>query len=107
MGRLLRGVLVLAGVVAVLWAVRERFVTVGRPVAQAPMSFRVSPQAPTPPPHALTSIRGIGPVYAERLASAGITDAGALVDAGPLAVAKAAEVSIARATSWVTTAADD
>ncbi len=107
MGSLLRGLLVLGGVVAVLWAVRERFVTVGRPADHAPMSFRVSPAAHTSPPDALTSIRGIGPVYAERLASAGIADAGALVDAGPLAVAQAAEVSLARATTWVTAAADD
>lgn len=106
MARLVRGLLVAAGVVAVLWAMRDRFVTVGQQAGQGPMSFRVSPPDHTPPPPALTSIPGIGPVYAERLAAVGIVDGHELASARPEAVAEATGVSVTRAIDWVASAGD-
>ena len=103
MARLMRGLLAIAGVVAVLWLVRDRFVTIGRPKHVEPVSFRVAPHDPAaaPPPADLTDIRGIGPVYAERLSDAGIESAHDLVAADPATVAAAAGVSEERAAGWI------
>lgn len=101
MGRLLRSLLVLAGVVAVLWLVRDRFVTVWRPGLQRPAPFRVPPPDHAAPSPELTAIRGIGPVYAERLSLAGLTTPEDLRAAGADAVAEAAKASSERAAAWI------
>lgn len=104
MAKFLRLLLTLAGVALVLWLVRDRLVSVGQRIEDEPVSFRVSPPEHVAPPAALTTIEGIGPVYAERLAAAGIGDAAALRDAGVEAVATAAGVNSSRAASWVESA---
>lgn len=101
MERFIRNLLVVVGVVAVLWLVRDRFVTVGQVPASEPVSFRVAPPDRPSPPVDLVAIPGIGPVYAERLAAAGFPTAGALAQANPDAVAEAAQVSASRATEWI------
>lgn len=103
MARILRGLLAIAGVVVVLWLVRDRFVTIGLPKNVEPVSFRVAPHDPTatPPPTELTDITGIGPVYAERLSDAGIDSAHDLAAATPATVADAAGVSEERAAGWI------
>lgn len=104
MTKFLRLLLTVAGVALILWLVRDRLVSVGQRVEDGPVSFRVSPPEHVAPPAALTTIEGIGPVYAERLATAGIGDATALLEAGVEAVASAAGVSASRAASWVESA---
>lgn len=106
MARFMRALLAIAGVVAVLWLVRDRFVTLGRPKNVEPVSFRVAPHDPTatPPPAELTDIPGIGPVYAERLTDAGISSAHDLAGADPTVVAAAAGVSEDRAAGWIAAA---
>jgi predicted flap endonuclease-1-like 5' DNA nuclease len=49
----------------------------------------------------LTDIKGIGPVYRERLVAAGITDLDALIAAGTGAVAEAADVVETAASDWI------
>lgn len=103
MARLMRGLLAIAGVIAVLWLVRDRFVTIGLPKNAEPVSFRVAPHDPAaaPPPAELTDVPGIGPVYAERLSDAGIDSAHDLAVADPAFVAAAAGVSEERAAGWI------
>ena len=104
MAKLLRALLTVAGVILVLWLVRDRLVSVGRTVETEPVSFRVSPPAHVDPPVELTTIEGIGPVYAERLAAAGIENASKLADTDAAAVAAAAGVSESRAAGWIVSA---
>ncbi len=104
MAKFLRLLLTIAGVALVLWLIRDRLVSVGHRIDDGPVSFRVSPAEHVIPPVALTTIEGIGPVYAERLAAAGIENAAALVEAGPDAVASAAGVSASRASAWIESA---
>jgi predicted flap endonuclease-1-like 5' DNA nuclease len=52
----------------------------------------------------ITSITGIGPVYATRLETVGISTLDQLAGARPEQVAAAAEVPLSRAVGWVDTA---
>lgn len=99
--RVLRTLLVSAGIAFVLWLIRDRLVTVWAPSSASPAPFRVPPPEDTPIPPELTAIPGIGPVYAERLVLAGIPDPAALVAAGAERVGEAAGVSPDRAGGWI------
>ena len=86
------------GAAAVLWAVRDRFVSVATSREPEPPTFR------TPSAGASQSIEvidGIGPVFATRLTEAGMEYIASLADASPDSVAEAASVSVARARSWI------
>lgn len=99
---------VIGGIVAVIWAMRDRLVSIAAPREPEPPRFRV-----VPPPESgtrdetsrasddLTTIDGIGPVYAERLGRAGIHTVQALASADPGVVRDAAQVSLDRATGWI------
>ncbi len=95
----------IAGVGAVIWALRDRFVSVSVPHETAPAPFRVAPKAPARPPTEkaddLTAITGIGPVYATRLEKAGIASFAALATADASTVAEAAGVTAARVSGWI------
>ena len=96
-----------AGLAAVLWAMRDRFVSIAAPREPEPPAFRVVPPPPEPADgdgEDLTKVRGIGPVYADRLRSVGITDLAELAAADPAKVAEAADVTPERAADWVSQA---
>lgn len=82
---------------AVLWAMRDRFVSVATSREPDPPTFRTA-HGPT---ESVDAIDGIGPVFARRLTQAGITDVATLAVASPDSVAEAAGVSGARARSWI------
>jgi polyhydroxyalkanoate synthase len=84
------------GAVAVIWAMRDRFISVATSREPEPPAFRAGP-----PPAQVESIDGIGPVFAERLTRAGLGSVGALAAASPDLVAEAAGVSAARARTWI------
>lgn len=95
-----------AGAVALLWLLKDRLsgpapAPVGTDTAPG---FRVAP-TPTATPTAtaddLGEVKGIGPVYRERLAEAGIDTFAALSAASADAVAEAAGVAAERATDWI------
>jgi predicted flap endonuclease-1-like 5' DNA nuclease len=106
----------------VLWAMRNRLVSVALPREPQLPTFKVPdgpiepdssaaadedesdpPQATEPQPDApsLTDISGIGPVYATRLASAGIHTIEQLAEARAEEVAAAADVPRTRAERWI------
>lgn len=82
---------ILGGIGVTIWAMRDRFISLTVPREPEPPSFRSPPSVPTVPPASpagteqqpvdsksaepddLTDVRGIGPVFAQRLADAGIT----------------------------------
>lgn len=84
------------GAIAVIWAMRDRLISVATSREPAPPAFRAQP-----PPATVDSIDGIGPVFAERLTKAGLDSVTALAAATPDMVAEAAGVSAARARNWI------
>ena len=111
----------LGGIGAVIWAMRDRFVSVAISREPEPPAFRAvnpnggrpqtPPPAPKQAPHTasdateeeseLTEVNGIGPVYANRLNEAGIRSLGDLSSSRAEQVAEAAEVPLSRAIGWI------
>lgn len=90
----------IGGAVAIVWAMRERFISVTTSREPEPPAFRgAAPNAPT-----VDSIDGIGPTYAERLTKAGLGTVDSLAAASPDRVAEAAGVSANRARNWIDSA---
>lgn len=85
---------------AVLWAMRDRFVSVATSREPELPTFRT----PGDSGASVDAIDGIGPVFARRLSQAGIGDVPTLAAASPDSVAEAAGVSGARARSWIESA---
>lgn len=86
------------GALAVVWAMRDRFISVATSREPQPPHFKSEPPADSPP---VDVIEGIGPVFAQRLTEAGITDVASLAAASPDQVAEAASVSAKRARNWI------
>lgn len=82
--------------VALVWAMRDRFISVAASREPEPPRFR-----PVGNVQPLATITGIGRVYEERLSKAGIKDVGALATASPDTIAEAAGVSATRARDWI------
>ena len=99
MKRLAKVVGLIGGAVALIWAMRDRFISVAASREPEPPVFKSAPQAVDQLP--IEAVDGIGPVLAGKLRAAGIEDLVRLADASPDAVAEAAGVSAARARSWI------
>ncbi|MCI0424448.1 MAG: helix-hairpin-helix domain-containing protein [Actinobacteria bacterium] len=97
MNRILKVIGVVGGIAAVIWAMRDRFISVATSREPEPPAFRT----PTPSSPPVETIEGIGPVFAKRLSEAGIDNLGRLAGASPDLVAEAAGVSGARARAWI------
>lgn len=119
--RIARIIGVLGGVGAILWAMRDRLVSVAIPREPQPPALRASdrPVRPPvdqkppatakqdeepPPAQSVTDVTGIGPVYATRLEAAGIATLSDLAQHGAETVAEAAEVPVSRAAGWIESA---
>ncbi|GMQ85795.1 MAG: hypothetical protein BMS9Abin07_1363 [Acidimicrobiia bacterium] len=96
---------VVVGLGAAAWALRDRLLPAPAIPEGPPPRFRTSPPAKADPDD-LTAVKGIGPVYAERLVAAGYDTFATLVAAGADAVGDAAGVSSQTAAKWVKSAAD-
>lgn len=96
MKRLARVIGFIGGVAAVVWAMRDRFISVATSREPQPPRFRSVEKTGD-----LLSVDGIGPVYAERLTESGITDLADLAKASPDLVAETAGVSATRARDWI------
>lgn len=82
MKRVARLLGLLGGVAAVVWAMRDRFISLTIPREPEPPVFRPPPaakpvpdaiQKPSPVKDDLTEVNGVGPVYAQRLQEAGVS----------------------------------
>lgn len=105
---------VLGGLGAILWAMRDRLVSVALPREPQLPAFRVPDSPPASADEApkdtqeetetspsVTDVSGIGPVYATRLAAAGIDSLADLAKAEVSVVAESAEVPESKAAAWV------
>jgi predicted flap endonuclease-1-like 5' DNA nuclease len=97
---------VIVGLGAAAWALRERLLPAPAVPEGPPPKFRTSPTKPSAGPDDLTAVKGIGPVYAERLVAAGIDSFAGLTSAGAEAAGAAAGVSADTAEKWVKAAAE-
>lgn len=87
------------GVAAIVWAMRDRFISVAVSREPEPPAFRTAS-----PPRGIETVIGIGPTYAARLQEAGYLHVSDLVGANAEGVAAIAGVSTSRATGWITQA---
>ncbi len=99
--KFIRTLTTIGGVALLVWLMRDRMVNLSIRRAPSPPEFRTSPPEHAAPPVEVTAIVGIGPVYAERLAAAGIGSVAELVHSGAEAVAEAAGVGVVQATRWI------
>ena len=94
------------GALAILWAMRDRLVSIAAPQDPEPPRFRVVPPSPAPADEDdLTAINGIGPVFAGRLRDAGITSFADISAAGASRLAEVTGASESRAAEWMSAAA--
>ncbi len=96
---LLRVAGVVVGLGAAAWALRDRMLPAPEVHDEPPPKFRTGGGADD-----LTAIKGIGPVYRDRLATSGIHSFSDLADATADDVADVAETSISVAEGWVQSA---
>jgi len=111
MGRMkqpLKNVLRIGGVIvglgAAVWALRDKLLPAPEVPEGPPPRFRTGGTVATGP-NDLTAVKGIGPVYAERLAAAGVTSFSGLASADVAAITDAAGVSESTAAAWMEQAA--
>jgi polyhydroxyalkanoate synthase len=97
--RLAKIIGVVGGLAAIVWAMRDRFISVATSREPEPPTFRASDAKSGTT--GIDVIDGIGPVFASRLKDAGIDTPGKLGAASPDRVAEAAGVSGARARAWI------
>ncbi len=98
--RVLKIVGFIGGAAALLWAMRDRFVSVAIPREPNPPTFARGVVSTL----GVQSIPGIGPVTARKLSEADIRSVADLAGADHAEVAEAAGVSPSRAAEWVSAA---
>jgi predicted flap endonuclease-1-like 5' DNA nuclease len=98
---------VIVGLGAAAWALRDRLLPAPEIHDEPPPRFREAtrPETAVQPAGSLTDIKGVGPVTAEKLETAGFSSLGdiAASDAGTLS--EAVGVSEAIAAKWIASAA--
>jgi predicted flap endonuclease-1-like 5' DNA nuclease len=99
---------VVVGLGAAAWALRDKLLPAPAVPEGPPPKFRTAPSKPSAPtgPADLTEVKGIGPVYAERLVAAGFDTIAALAGGDAEAIGNAAGVSADTAKKWVKAASD-
>lgn len=109
MKKLARIIGLAGGAIAILWAMRDRLISIAAPKDPEPPRFRVVPPSTggdTPPedgssPDDLTEINGIGPVFASRLRAAGITSFSELAATDPDTLAEITGAADSRVAEWL------
>ncbi|NND84779.1 MAG: helix-hairpin-helix domain-containing protein [Acidimicrobiia bacterium] len=105
LGFVFRAVTTVAGVALLFWLLRDRLVHLTPRRTEFISPVRPAPADVVPPKADITVVKGIGPVYAERLATVGINGLVALAGADSSVVAEAAGVPEERAMEWIADAA--
>jgi len=85
------------GVAAIIWAMRDRFISVAVSREPEPPAFRTRPEF-----QGLEDVIGIGPTYALRLKESGFQKPSDLIGASPAEIGEIAGVSASRAAGWIT-----
>ena len=95
----------IGGAAAVLWAMRDRLISIAAPAEPEPPRFRVVEPPPEMPStdsvtDDLTRVNGIGPVFASRLRAAGIDTFAKLAASDDATLARVADVAETRVEGW-------
>ncbi len=85
----------------IVWLTREHLLPKPKVTGDALPHYRSTPPPPQSEPDDLTAIKGIGPVYAERLGAAGIGSYRALAESDAAAVAEQIETSEDVVAGWI------
>ena len=99
MKRLAKIIGIVGGTLALIWAMRDRFISVAASREPEPPVLRANVSDSAAP--GIDTIDGIGPVFAGRLRGAGIDTVPKLASATADTIAEVAGVSGARARSWI------
>lgn len=106
MKRIGRVVGFLGGAAAVVWAMRDRLISIAAPSEPQPPRFRVVRSNPTFTPDPtlvtddLTRITGVGPVFAARLRAAGIDSFERVAASDDPTLADVTGVAVSRVEGW-------
>lgn len=106
MKRIGRVVGFIGGAAAVVWAMRDRLISIAAPAEPQPPRFRVVKPDSTPTPDPtnvtddLTKITGVGPVFAARLRAAGIDTFERVAEADDATLADVTGVAESRVEGW-------
>lgn len=100
MKKLLRLIGFLAVVAAIVWLTREHLLPKPQVPHEPPPHYRSTPP-PMPESDDLTAIKGIGPVYAARLAAIDVVSFQALATAEPEALVAATGASPNAVAEWI------
>ncbi|MFZ0492580.1 MAG: helix-hairpin-helix domain-containing protein [Acidimicrobiia bacterium] len=87
-----------AGLAGALWLMRDRLISLALPREPEPPTFRVGPGEP---PDDLTEIKGVGGVFAGRLASIGIATFQDLARSDAATVAQHLDTQSSRVEDWI------
>lgn len=98
MKRLLKLTGFLAGLGGALWLMRDRLISLALPREPEPPTFRVGPGEPQDD---LTEIKGIGAVFAGRLAAMGIATFRDLAHSDPQSIAEHLDTQVSRVDDWI------
>lgn len=107
MKRLARILGLIGGLGALAWAMRDRLVSVAISREPVPPAFKIpdpvygTGAATVKRAGEITAVNGIGPVYATRLESIGVSTIEGLATSRAEQVAAAAEVPLSRAVGWI------
>jgi predicted flap endonuclease-1-like 5' DNA nuclease len=96
----------IGGALAILWAMRDRLVSIAAPQDPEPPRFRVVPPSGGAQIAIddLTELNGVGPVFAGRLRDAGISTFADVAASSPARLAEITGASEARVAEWLTDA---
>ena len=86
---------------AIVWLTREHLLPTPRVSHEPPPHYRSTPPPPSDDPDDLTAIKGIGPVYAARLANVGVVSFHTLADADAYTIISATGASAAAVDTWI------
>lgn len=90
---------------AIVWLTREHLLPTPAVDDKPRPHYRSTPPPPGQPDD-LTEVKGIGPVYAERLKQAGITTHRALSESDAATLAETIDVSTQTVAAWIAQAGD-
>jgi len=99
--KLIRLLALAALAAAIVWLTREHLLPTPHVSHEPPPHYRSTPPAPSADPDDMTAIKGIGPVYASRLADIGVVSFHALANTDAHTIVSATGASAGAVDEWI------